>query len=148
MLYFRYFVAGIWKYYCHIWHQRPGICLLAKFDVKIKILKFGTKNAWFEYFWTGNWKLFRHIWNQDPRIFLIAGILQNYCHIWNQQLQICLIAKFCKETKMTTFGIKNAIFGYFSPRMPYLGIFGQEFKKNYCQIWNQHPQICLFAKFQ
>ena len=33
------------------------------------------------------------------------------------------------------------------PKMPYLGIFKQEFKKNYCQIWNQHPQICLFAKF-
>ena len=31
--------------------------------------------------------------------------------------------------------------------MFYLGIFGQELKKNYCQIWNQHPQICVLAKF-
>ena len=31
--------------------------------------------------------------------------------------------------------------------MPYLGIFEQEFKKKNCHIWNQHPQICLFATF-
>ena len=42
--------------------------------------------------------------------------------------------------------------------MQFLGIFDQKcliwvfldknfFKKNYCQIWNQHPQICLFAKY-
>ena len=29
-----------------------------------------------------------------------------------------------------------------------LGIFGQVFrKKNYCQIWKQHPKICLLVKF-
>ena len=43
------------------------------------------------------------------------------------------------------------------PKMPCLGIFDQEcliclflgknFLKNYCRIWNQHPQICLIAKF-
>ena len=43
------------------------------------------------------------------------------------------------------------------PKMPYLHIFdeksfiwiflGYNFKKSYCHIWNQHPQICLFAKF-
>ena len=31
--------------------------------------------------------------------------------------------------------------------MPYLDIFGLEFKKNYCNISNQHPQICQIAKF-
>ena len=49
---------------------------------------------------------------------------------------------------MTEFGTKNALFGYFWPKMPYLGIFGQELKKKYCQIWNQHPQIFLIAKFR
>ena len=49
---------------------------------------------------------------------------------------------------MTEFGTKNALFGYFWPKMPYLGIFGQELKKKYCQIWNQHPQISLIAKFR
>ena len=27
--------------------------------------------------------------------------------------------------------------------MPYLGIFGLQFEKNCCHIWNPHPQICL-----
>ena len=31
--------------------------------------------------------------------------------------------------------------------MPDLGIFGLEFESNICQIWNQHPQIRLTAKF-
>ena len=31
--------------------------------------------------------------------------------------------------------------------MPDLDIFGLEFKKNYCRIWNQHPRIFLIAKF-
>ena len=25
------------------------------------------------------------------------------------------------------------------PKLPCLGIFGQEFEKKYCHIWNQHP---------
>ena len=33
---------------------------------------------------------------------------------------------------MPKFGTKNALFGFFQTR-----IF-----KNYCQIWNQHPQLC------
>ena len=40
---FRYFGAGIWKNYSHIWNQRPRICLITKFGGKTKILKFGTK---------------------------------------------------------------------------------------------------------
>ena len=32
-------------------------------------------------------------------------------------------------------------------KVPCLGISGQEFWKRYCHIWNQHPQICLSAKF-
>ena len=28
------------------------------------------------------------------------------------------------------------------------GIFGLEFEKKYCHIWNQHPRICLNAKFR
>ena len=31
--------------------------------------------------------------------------------------------------------------------MPYLGILGLEFIKNYCHIWNQHSQIFQTAKF-
>ena len=32
---------------------RPRICLVGKFGAKIKIVKFGTKNAWFGYFCAG-----------------------------------------------------------------------------------------------
>ena len=55
--------------------------------------KFETKNALLEYF--------------SP------GILKNYCHIWNQRLRISVTAKFCKGTRIPTFGIKNTLFGYF-----------------------------------
>ena len=35
------------KTYYHICNQRPPICLIAKFLVKLRIFKFGTKNALF-----------------------------------------------------------------------------------------------------
>ena len=41
--------AGMLKNCCHICNQCPQICLIAKFRVKIRILKFGTKNALFEF---------------------------------------------------------------------------------------------------
>ena len=88
--------------------------------------KFATKHVLFGYFW--------------------AKILENYCHISNQHLRICLIPKFCEETKMLKFGAKNALFEYFWSEMPYLNIFGLEFKKKKCHIWNQHPWICLIAE--
>ena len=31
---FAYFGAVIWEYYCHIWNQSPGICLIANFVQK------------------------------------------------------------------------------------------------------------------
>ena len=34
-----------------------------------------------------------------------------------------------------------------APKTPYLCTFGQELKQNSCHIINQHPQICLIAKF-
>ena len=39
--------------------------------------------------------------------------------------------------EMPKFGTKNALFGYFWARI----------LKSYCRIWNQHPEICIFAKF-
>ena len=35
----------------------------------------------------------------------------------------------------------------FRPKLPLLNFFGLEFLKNYHDIWNQHPQICLIVKF-
>ena len=70
---FRYFWAGTWKQYCHIWNQHPGICLIAKSRGKTKMPKFGTKNAWFGYFGPEICKQSCHIWNEYPRIFLMAN---------------------------------------------------------------------------
>ena len=128
---------------------------------------FGTKNALFGYFWPRMpyLSIFKHycqIWNQHSREiikmpklrtksalfgYFQARILKTFCHIWNQHIRISGTANFCEETKMSYFGTKNALFGYFWPRIPYLGLFGREFLKNYCHIWNQHPQICLIANF-
>ena len=83
------------------------LALLQNLVQKIKILKFGTKNALFGYFWARIWK-----W---------------YCHIWNQHPRICLIAKFCKKTKTPKFGTKNALLGYFWAAI----------LKNNCHIWNK-----------
>ena len=38
---------------------------------------------------------------------------------------------------MLKFGTKSALFGYVRGRI----------LKNYCDIWNQHIQVCLFAQF-
>ena len=40
--------------------------------------------------------------------------------------------------KMTKFGTKNALFGYFWTRI----------WKQFCHIWKLHPRICLIAKFR
>ena len=51
------------------------------------------KNALFGYFW--------------------ARISKDYCHICNQLPRICVIAQFLRKTRMSEFGTKNALFGYF-----------------------------------
>ena len=76
----------------------------------------------------------------DLGIFL-AEMWKQYCPIRNQHPHICLIAKFDRKTKIRKFGIKNPLFGYFWPKMLYLGMFRREFLKCYCHIWNQHPQV-------
>ena len=62
---------------------------------------------------------------------------KKYCHVWNQHPQICLIAKYHQIMKMTKFGTKSTLFGYFWAR-----IF-----KNYYHIWNQHLQISVTVLF-
>ena len=54
-----------------------------------------------------------------------------YCKVWSQCPQICLIVKFRERIKMPKFGTKPT----------YLNIFGLDLSKNYCHIWNQHPQV-------
>ena len=56
----------------------------------------------------------------------------------NATLKFLNLQKFCKKMKMPKLGNKSALFGYFWAKL----------LKNYCHIWNQHPQICLFPKFR
>ena len=70
----RIFLAGIWKYYYHIWNQRPWVCLVAKFSEKTKVPKFG---------------------------YFGAKILKNFYHIWNQRLRICPVVKFREKNENT-----------------------------------------------
>ena len=109
--------AGMFKNYCHICNQRPPICLIAKFRAKIRILKFGTKNALFECFGQQFWKTIV--------IFAISA------------LEFALLQSLVQKIKNLKFGTKNARFPYFGA-----GIWNY-----YCRIWNQCPRICLIVKF-
>ena len=42
---------------------------------------------------------------------------------------------------------KNKKFLNLGPKIPYLGIFGLQFNKNYYQIFNQYARICENLKF-
>ena len=75
------------------------------------------------------------------------GIFDQECLIWVflgknfkrtiVRFEISLIAKYPKMMKMSKFGTKSALFGYFLART----------LKNYCYIWNQHLRISIIAKF-
>ena len=120
---------------------------------KTKVPKFGTRNAWKH---TNVLKL------EFEKVFLYLKWKP-----WN--LSSWKISQ-TKKKKLLKFGIKNVLFGYFLAGiwkilLPYLksassslsiseigsktpdfGIFGWNLKQC-CHIWNQHLQICLFAKF-
>ena len=111
-------------------------CNFEKFRVKIKTLKFETKNVLLSIFTIKIWKNDCHIWNQHPRIcrnakncakqrkklildqnglILVfwAVSLTKYCHIWNQHPRICINAKFCGKLKILNNRKKNAWFRCF-----------------------------------
>ena len=119
------------------------------------------KNFWvfkenfaFEYFleFEKNYCYFR---NQYPQIFQYskfhAKIKNTFttkrCFIWifsgwNSKKSLSYLKltpsnKFGAKIKILKFSTKNAWCGYFWARI----------LKNYCHIWNQHPRICLIAKF-
>ena len=93
--------------------------------------------------------------NLGPKMSYL-GIFDQKCLIWvflgkNFKTAIFIfeisslifvsLQNFTKKEKMPKFGTKNVLFGYFWPKMPYLGIFGLHFQNCYYHIWNQHPQI-------
>ena len=125
------------KSYSHIWNQHLPIFLIPNFVKKQKGLNYRPKMPYLSIFDQKSclWEIFG--WNLKTK----------FCLIRNQHLWICLIAKFCRKSRMFKFGSKNVLFQYFPPKIVYFGIFGEEFWRNYCQISNQHLQICLFVKF-
>ena len=124
---FGYFWARISKNYCHIWNQLPRICLIAKFLRKAKMPKCGIKNALFGYFW--------------PKISYLGILGRNFektIVIFEiSTLKFVYLENFTKKQNCLNLGQK----------MPDLGILGARVWKQYCHIWNQHPGICLIAKF-
>ena len=56
---------------------------------------------------------------------------------WSQHLQMSLIAKLVKKQKYLNLGSK----------MCDSGIFGLEFEKKYCHVWNHHPRIYLIENY-
>ena len=88
-----------------------------KLRLNIKILKFGTKIALIGYFGLE----FQKVSNLKS-VSSISNLLT------------------CKVSS------KNKNFLNLVPKIPYLGIFGLQFNKNYCQFFNQHTQICETIK--
>ena len=108
---------------------------ISKFCTKIKIVKFGTKNALFECFGQNFWinivisevsvlecltvkfrvgiKMSKFGIKNTLFGHFWAGILQNYCDLWNERTRMCLNAKFGTKIKILEFGTKNAWFVYF-----------------------------------
>ena len=115
---FVYLSARIWKIL---------LSYLKSASSGLSFSKIGPKTPDFCYFWAGIWKQFCHIWNQWPRN--------------------CVIAKFGAKNKNLNMVPKMPYLGFFWPKMRDFGLFCEKFWKFLCNIWNQHSQICLFAKF-
>ena len=79
------------------------------------------------------------MWDQKCLIwvFLVKNFRKTIVIFEISTLGLVWLQNFVKKQKCLNLG----------PKMQFFGIFGLEFKKNYCHIWNRHPQVCLFAKF-
>ena len=109
--------------YCHFCNQCSLICLVAEVQ-KQKSLHCGPKIP----------NLHTLCWNSKMLLSYLK--LASICLI--HHTGICLAVKFCEKMKMPKFGTQNALFGYFWARI----------SKSYFYISNQHPRVCLIAKFR
>ena len=87
------FSAVILKNYCHIRNQHSWICQNAKFLVKQKNFKFGTKTC-------VNW-------------VVLSFYFEKLCRISKQHYRIYRISKFHSKIKILIFWTKIALLGYF-----------------------------------
>ena len=127
----------ILKIQLFIWNQRSGICLIANFDAKMEILKFGTKKAFLWAFFGLEFqrgiqerkfhaaiKMLKSRKKNALFWYFWAGIWKNYCHIWNHHCRICVIVNFDPKWKSLNLGSKMLLFGslggIFPKQFPYL----------------------------
>ena len=69
------------------------------------------------------------IFGLEPQQTIVIFQISTFELVWLQNFE---------ETEMSKFWTKNALFSHF-----WAGIW-----KQYCHIWNQHPRICLIAKYR
>ena len=94
---------------------------------KQKCLNFGQKMPVFS------------IFDQKPLICVFSG--------WNFRKLLPCLKSAPSNFYKCEFGTKNALFKYFSPKIPNFGILGKKVKKSHCHIWNQHLEITVIGKF-
>ena len=81
------------KNYCHIYNQRPSICVIAKFRAKTRIPKFGTKKV-----------LFGSFGQQFRKTIVLFA---------TSALEFALLQSLVQKIKILISGTKNARFPYF-----------------------------------
>ena len=99
------------------WNEHPRICQTAKFCENMRMSKFRNKHILLKCFGART-----------------CCKLLSYFRLTPLNLANCNISWKNEKPKILT---KNA----------YLDIFLAGISKQYCHIWNQHPQVCLIAKF-
>ena len=72
---FMYFLAGIWKQYCHIWNQHAQLFLTAKFREK-KCLNLGPKMPYLVIFGQWFWKIVLSYFKSAPSNLFNCKILR------------------------------------------------------------------------
>ena len=118
---------GLWAGMLKKCNQCPPIFLIANFSAKMRILKFGTKNASFGCFGQQFWKTIVILGINTLEFgtknfkfaYLGAGIWKYYCHIWNRCPWVYLAAKFGQKKQKQ----KQKIPVNLKPKMSALGFF-------------------------
>ena len=154
------FEAGIRKQYSYVWNQQPRTCLLEEFDKK-KHLKFQIKDVLFEYFSARIWKILlsylksacsslsiSKIGPKTPGFGIFGLEFENNFVIFEiNLLKIVSLQNLAQKIKILHMVPKMAYLGFLLRKMGHFGLFWEKLWRTFCHIWNQHPQICLFAKF-
>ena len=126
---------------------------LSKCNISCKknFLKCRTKIVLFGYFRAGTRKSCG-FFKSAPSNFFKQNFAQNCLNWvlnlnWNYKKLMSDLKSASSNLLTCKVSSKNNRFLNLGPKIPYLGIFGMQFNKNYYQIFNQHTQICETIKF-